>query len=977
MLSLGMIVRNEARTISDCLDSVAPFVDEVVIGFAGESTDNTRQLVEAWAINQPKVKLIDIEWHDDFAEARNIVLDACTGDYFLWLDGDDVLVNGQKMAEYIARFPDAPAFYMGYDYAQDEQGNNVCFLIRERIVKRSAGWRWHGAIHEVLSTEQDYGASAKVPDIWVKHRKPADKHDPMRNLQILYSQLEASEPTPDPRILAYLGSENAGRGNLTEAILHWNRFIKVSGWDEEKYQTQVKISNAYRALGNVEKALSAAFTATEMMPSWPDAYLSLARTYCMKENWAVAIEWLRIAASKPVPETMLITNPMEYTYDISVLIAVCYTQLRDWDMALQNYEQSFRLRQDPDIAQQIAMLRQEVDNHKVVEAYLKLREHLARNDEWMKVRKLLDCTPKLLEQVPVIQDVTQRTIRQTQHIGNQELMIEHYRTNPHWVPMDEDTFSGNDWLKYPRMAFALEVAQKVNANEIIDWGCSDGFISLPLARETGAHVRGFDADPRCTALAQQRADHWGVHATFTEGAVGHPLPDKADLAIFFEVIEHVDDPEETLDALERSAKHIALTTPYLAWEGGNIPNWDTDEMKGHVRIFDVEDMERLLRPRGRINNLYKQPWGRTGWIFADYAVGARATGPSIIIGAQMGIEPWGPQKLRNEGLGGSETAVIRLGEELAKLDRQVTVYCPVDEPGYYNEVRYRDASRFQAAVRSDMYIAWRMPEAADWDINTERLVLWMHDTDAGDRLTPDRASRFHRIVVLTEWHRNHFLSKYPFVDPNKLAVIGNGVDLERFSEPVVRNSRKVVYSSSPDRGLDIILEHIWPKIVERVPDAELHIYYGWTNFDSAAQLPGYDHLVQFKNKVQQLFLDTKNVVQHGRVSQAQLARELQEAKIWLYPTYFHETYCITAVEAQLAGAIPVTNHLAALGETVKSGIIIEGDVHDHNTQMKYVEAVIDILTKNPTVEHDLHRLVRENAPVISWSRVATKFIELE
>jgi glycosyltransferase involved in cell wall biosynthesis len=387
-------------------------------------------------------------------------------------------------------------------------------------------------------------------------------------------------------------------------------------------------------------------------------------------------------------------------------------------------------------------------------------------------------------------------------------------------------------------------------------------------------------------------------------------------------------------------------------------------------------MEILLAPRGRLNNLYVQPWGSTGWIFADYEVGARASGQRVVIGAQMGAEPWGPQRLRSSGLGGSETAVIRLAEELSNLDHPVTVYCPVDSPGYYNGVCYRDGQQFSPQVRSDMYIAWRMPEAADWDINTRRLILWMHDTDAGDRLTPERAARFDNVVVLTEWHKQHLLKRYEFLDPDKLVVIGNGVDLERFADPIQKDPYKVVYSSSPDRGLDIILEHIWPKVVEQVPKAELHVYYGWNNFDSAAQLPGYEYLLQFKHKVQQLFLDSKNVVQHGRIPQDRLAQELQEATIWLYPTYFTETYCITAIEAQLAGAIPVTNHLAALSETVKSGIIIEGDVRDTNTQLKYVDAVVQLLTRRGTVEHDLKKLVIENAPARSWRSVAESFAKL-
>src|SRR5262249_55147353 len=156
------------------------------------------------------------------------------------------------------------------------------------------------------------------------------------------------------------------------------------------------------------------------------------------------------------------------------------------------------------------------------------------------------------------------------------------------------------------------------------------------------------------------------------------------------------------------------------------------------------------------------------------------------------------------------------------------VYSNIDKPGYYEDACYRPQEHFRPEIESDLYIAWRNPAAADWDINTKCLVLWMHDTDAGDSLTPQRARAFDAIVVLSQWHKSYFLQKYPFVSPDKIFVIGNGVDFSRF--PVKANADKephrVMYSSSPDRGLDIILEHIWPKVIKEVPDAELHVYYG-------------------------------------------------------------------------------------------------------------------------------------------------------
>jgi glycosyltransferase involved in cell wall biosynthesis/tetratricopeptide (TPR) repeat protein len=976
-ISLGMIVKNEGRTLKACLDSVVPFVSQVVIGLGGESTDDTEQIIEDYELPVGS-KVFMIEWEDDFSKARQQVLEKCTGEYFLWVDGDDVLVGGEKLQTYIQLNPNIDAFYMGYDYSRDENGLNNCYLIRERLLMRHpelpVDWKWTGPVHEVPIPQFEHLA-LKVDDIIVVHNKPPFKHEADRNLKILYRQLEEGEPNPDPRILVYLGNENLGRGEILQGILHLQRFVKLSGWAEEKYQAQVHISNAWLSIGNIDKALQAAQDAVAILPEWPDAYFAMAKAYSSEgsKNWTAALEYLKIGTQKPKPQTMLIINPMEYTYEPSLMIAICYTQLGDYEVALENYRQAYSIKQDPLVLQNMQLLSEQIELNKVQQSFLHLREFLGRHDEWLKVRKLFDVVPKAITSSSAIHEVWERSMDQTAHIQNPQIMTDFYNDNPHWQPMNEEMFLDQKWLSYPRMRFALDVARRINAKTIVDWGCSDGFIALPLAKELEAHVTGFDLDPRCTDLATVRAKRWGIDARFEVGNVdqiGGWEGRKADLAILFEILEHVVEPEQTLSRVELTADHIAITTPYLAWEGGNIPAWDKAEPKGHLRIFDQYDIERLLTGRGQIMNIYHEPWGPTGWIFADYKPGVKL-GENIIIGAQMGLEEWGPRKLAREGLGGSETAVIKVAEALAKGNRRPIVYNPIDSPGYYNGVCYRPVDHFRPEIASDLYIAWRMPEAADAGINTRHLSLWFHDTDAGDRLTRERATRFDSFVVLSEWHRTHILKLYPFIPPEKVFVIGNGVDVSRFEEPARRDLKKVIYSSSPDRGLDIILEYIWPKVLEEVPDAELHTFYGWQNIDKAMTLPGTEYIAKFRAHMNQLLLTSKNVVQHGRVPQDQLAKEMQEGSIWLYPTYFSETYCITAIEAQLAGLFPITSHLAALNETVQSGVFIDGDVHDPEIQKAYVAAVVQYLNNPP--DEEFRQKIKQAAPAISWDQVAANW----
>jgi glycosyltransferase involved in cell wall biosynthesis len=645
-------------------------------------------------------------------------------------------------------------------------------------------------------------------------------------------------------------------------------------------------------------------------------------------------------------------------------------------MSLQNALRAYQINPNKELDQHIGLVKAELTGRRLVEAVKTIWEHLGRNDEWLKARHLWDSIPKAIETFPDLQDLRAKTLEWTAHVEDPQLMVDNYVNNPHWAPMDDRDILDPEFLEYPRVAFALRIARERNAKNIFDFGCADGFVSLALARALpDVAVSGIDLDPRCVKLAMERAAKWKMpNAGFmVDDATKYRSDGEKfwDLGIAFELIEHVVEPNQLLDNLEKSARHIALTTPYLAWGQGRDPKWDEPGLKPHLRIFDLDDMERMLAPRGRIYNLYRQPWNDTGWIFADYEVGEK-TDHNIVIAAMGTPEVWSPRSFEKSGLGGSETAVIRLGEEFARAGSAVTVFSRIDDDQYYRGVRYRSEERFLPSVHSDLFIAWRSPELIDTAPNASCKVLWMHDTDRGEALTPERAEKFDFIVCLTEWHKRHLIDMYPFIDPSKFQVIGNGVDPERFLDEVTRDPYKVIYSSSPDRGLDIILEDIWPRVVAKVPQAKLHIYYGWESYDKFLHLPG---LREYKQKIMDLLSHSKNVVQHGRVPQDELARAFQESTVWLYPTHFDETFCITAVEAQLGGAVPVTNRRAGLNETVQSGLIIDGDVRDLAVKMAYADSVVDVLKGDEKKRQEMHLMVEHNAPRFGWASVARAWRE--
>lgn len=990
-ITLGILARNAAKTIVECLESAAPYVDALVVGFGGPSTDGTEDIVREWLKNWNKGKTyreelagwcFSIDWHDDFARARNEILANVRTEWFVWLDADDILINGEKMRAIVANPGDANCLTFPYHYDEDSYGNLACTLVRERLVRWPQQWTWVGSVHEVLTLPPPARWEPRyVPDIVVRHNPRREKDKGTRNLDLLYKELEQSEPEPPQRLLFYLGRENANRGNLREALMHFNRYISRSPTGEEAAQVAFMTADVIRAAGRPAEAAKAALKAIELAPSWPDAYYLLGRIAYEQRRFEESIEWFSTGSEKSPPVTGLIVDPRLYDYWPAYYVGLAYGQLGNHELALDHLRQAAEFRPDDQIMALITNEQRALDTDGVLKAFLAQHEHLARNDEWLKARAHLKTVPKAIERHPAVMEVLHRTLASTAHVDDPQIMVDLYRNNPRWTAMDDTEIWSEAWRTHPRMAFARKSVTCDPPATILDLGSSDGFISLPLAAD-GHIVEGFDLDPRCVELANSRAQDLGLRAHYKVGSIDD-VEGKYDVALALEIIEHLPEPKAFLDQLDEHARKVIITTPHLAWDNGAGLGWQEATPKQHIRTFDLPDIELLLSGRGRIFDLYRQPHGVSAWIFASYRPRQGYTGTVTFL-APNTLEEWSPRKLAAEGLGGSETALIRLAEELF-LDHGLlcSTYGRIDNPGYYNGVRYRAWDEYNPQIGSDVTVAWRCPEAADMPLRTGKLILWCHDMTYQERLTPIRAARFDAIVVLTEWHKAFMLQQYPFLDPEKMVVIGNGVDKVRFAlrrkgENFRREPHRVAYTSSPDRGLDFVLEKIWPQVIEKVPDAELHVYYGFNNFGTQPELREY------RQRVSNLLISSKNVTLHGRVNQDELAQDLLRTSVWLYPSKtpsiapwngadWYETYCIAAVEAQLAGAIPITTDLAALVETVGAGVIIPSK--EDNQASHYIEAVVGMLKQDAKALARLRTKVRRAAPALDWAEVSQRWVE--
>lgn len=200
---------------------------------------------------------------------------------------------------------------------------------------------------------------------------------------------------------------------------------------------------------------------------------------------------------------------------------------------------------------------------------------------------------------------------------------------------------------------------------------------------------------------------------------------------------------------------------------------------------------------------------------------------------------------------------------------------------------------------------------------------------------------------------------------------GYGIIVVGKDEPIVKDPHLMVYGSSYDRGLEHLLK-MWPEIKKAVPDARLRVFYGWNLFDVAYH--DNPERMAWKEKMNKL-MEQEGITHIGRIGHQAVKKEFEMAGIWAYPAHFAEISCITAMKAQAGGAVPCTINYAALKETVKFGVKVDGDIYDQETKNLYCDALIGLLNDPKYQEEVRKEMIPWAQENFKWQKVAIQWNE--
>lgn len=352
--------------------------------------------------------------------------------------------------------------------------------------------------------------------------------------------------------------------------------------------------------------------------------------------------------------------------------------------------------------------------------------------------------------------------------------------------------------------------------------------------------------------------------------------------------------------------------------------------------------------------------------------------PTIVFVADGAFKEWNGESIYQEGLGGSETYILEMARNIAKLgDYEVYVYCKCSVTGTFEGVHYRKIEYYiqflqERVIQTAIISRYSQYVPVTIKNGVENVYLVLHDLTQSGNVLCDVDK--YNILCMSEWHQNYYFNRFDEktnigqIIRKNTDVFPNGINIDKYPLNLIEKVKySFIYSSFPNRGL-IYLLRMFPYIHKLYPEATLNVFCDLNN--EYAQAVAKDEMLEIQNL---LDLQKDYITNHGWVSKDVLRGYWLQSEIWLYPCKFTETFCITALEAASSRTLAITNDLGALNNTVSDrGIIIPGDP----SQGEWFATLLKILQriyKDPLYKQNLINKNRKWAESHDWSALAKQF----
>ena len=273
-------------------------------------------------------------------------------------------------------------------------------------------------------------------------------------------------------------------------------------------------------------------------------------------------------------------------------------------------------------------------------------------------------------------------------------------------------------------------------------------------------------------------------------------------------------------------------------------------------------------------------------------------------------------------------------------------------------------------------ICTSVPESIPLSL-TKINVLWQKNSYDQPNLAPwfkDKSNhdKYDWYVFNSNWNFEKFRMMFD-VPLNKSLVIKNGVgDIEPISTTYKKGDPiKIIHHCTPWRGLSVLLGAM--QLVKN-PLITLDVY-------SSTEVYGKRFHEQTDDQYKELYEQARqlpNVNYIGYKPNEYIKEHLKDYRLFVYPSIWEETFCISLLEAMAAGLYCVTTNFGALFETgAEFPMYIPYSNDYHSLARRFAEGIevaaksleVDGINDHLKVQRDyVNRFYNWNVKGISWQR---------
>jgi len=303
MICLNMIVKDEAKNMPRCLESVKDVVGYYVIDDTG-SSDNTVELIKESGI---KGEIFHTPWQN-FGYNREQALRHADGkaDYCLILDADCTLHYKDNAFDNLT----ADAYMIEW------RAGSMSYRLPTLLNIKRCEWHWHGAVHNYLKGN---GKLENLDGIWVepivgggaKSHGLSSRDKFLRDAKLLEEELK--EKPNDPRTTFYLAQSYKDAKKFQLAYKYYNKRIALKGWAEEVYEAMYQAAVCKREAEAVF-ALDEFLAAYNYRPSRAEPLHEIARYYRKTKMYSLAYLFAKVGVTIPYPSDRLFVHRDVYEW---------------------------------------------------------------------------------------------------------------------------------------------------------------------------------------------------------------------------------------------------------------------------------------------------------------------------------------------------------------------------------------------------------------------------------------------------------------------------------------------------------------------------------------------------------------------------------------------------------------------------------------------------------------------------------------